>query len=118
MKSNKRKPPILKVLLEKKAIHSFSSYDLATDEHDVLLMVLITIFLEMLHETKLTQNWNILIKVLLETYSIFESNNIDRIKIKLRSVCEKYHNLKLPYKHRDKQLILEQKNRYVIARQR
>ena len=27
-------------------------------------------------------------------------HNIDRIKTKLRSVCEKYHNVKTPYKHR------------------
>ena len=26
-------------------------------------------------------------------------HNIDKIKTKLRSVCEKYHNVKTPYKH-------------------
>ena len=72
----------------------------------------------MLHVTKLTQNLNFFYQNIVRDGFDLHEHNLARIKTKLRSVCEKYHNPKFPYKHRDKQLILEQRNHYIKARQR
>ena len=54
------------------------------------LVVFISIFLEMLHVTKLTQNLNFFYQnIVTEVYDLPE-HNIDRIKTKSWSVCEKY----------------------------
>ena len=108
MRSNKRKPPILKVLLEKKQYIVFHCTICGLDRHIPGNVTRNEINTELEHFYQ---------SIVGDVFDL-RQHNIDRIKIKLRSVCEKYHNLKLPYKHRDKQLILEQKNRYVIARQR
>ena len=62
----------------------------------------------MLHVRKLTQMLEVVRDV-----SDLSKHNIDRIKTKLLSDCEKYHNVKTPYKHR---AIINNlfKNKYIV----
>ena len=63
------------------------------------LVVLITIFLEMLHVTKLTQNFNFFNQNIVRDVSDLPEHNTDRIKIKLRSMYKECNNVKTPYEH-------------------
>ena len=86
--------------IRKEAIHNFSQYNLSKDEHDALSYGLDQNIPGNVTRNEINTEFELFYQNIVRDVSDLPEHNIDRIRTKLRSVCEKYHNVKTRYKHR------------------
>ena len=80
-------------------MYNFSLYVLSKNEHDALSYGHDHHIPGNVTRNETNTEFELFHQSIVRDVSNLPEYNIDRIKIKLRSVCEKYHNVKTPYKH-------------------
>ena len=72
---------------------------MSKDKHDVLSYGLDNHVARNVTGNKINTKFELFYQNIMRKVSSLAKHDIDKIKTKLQSVCEKYHNVKTPYKH-------------------
>ena len=85
----------------KHIVHNFSSYNLTEEEMTALSYGLDHQIPTNINKNAIFTEFEQFFQNLLRDISHIPENELSRIKTKLRNTCEKYCNVKVPYKCRD-----------------
>ena len=88
-------PPLMKHI-----VHNFSSYNLSQVEINVLPCGLDHHIPTTINRNAITTEFESFFESLLRDISSIPENEINKVKTKLRSTCEKYSNIKVLYTQR------------------
>ena len=103
--------------LMKHMVHNFSSYALTEDEMNALAYRLDHHIPTNINKNAIFTEFEQFFQNLLRDISHIPENELSRIKTKLRNTCEKYCNVKVPYKYRDIVSKLSKREDIVISKQ-
>ena len=98
-------------------LHSFSSFALTEQEMTALAYGLDHHIPTNINKKTIFTEFEQFFQTLLRDISHIPENELNRIKTKLRNTCEKYCNVKVPYKYRDIVYKLSKKEDIVILNQ-
>ena len=98
-------------------IHNFSSYVLSRDEEIALSYGLDQDIPSNLNKTDIEAEFERLYQGLLKDISNIPEKNLSTLKRKLRSTCEKYTQIKVPYKYQQTVKKLSKNQNVVIMKQ-
>ena len=101
IKNQKKNYENNKPSLVKHMVHNFSSYALTEEEMTALVYGLDHHIPTNINKKAIFTEFEQFFQTLLRDISHIPENELNRIKTKLRNTCEKYCNVKVPYKYRD-----------------
>ena len=98
-------------------VHNFSSYQLSSKEEEVLSFGLDEHISSVCNRNKLFTKFEMFYQNILKDISHLNNDVITRFKTKLRHTCDKYSQIKVPYKYRNVITNLGRKKQLVILKQ-
>ena len=105
------------VYVPKEVVHNFSSYKLSKEEHEALSYSLDYHIPSKVTRNSLNTEFEMFFQNLLNDISAIPEENLARIKMKLRSTCEKYYQVKPYFKYNQVTQNLSKNNEIVILKQ-